>query len=73
MKIRLWKLGSLEHNVYPTKESINNLKTKLVEIKASEEDIFDLIWGPEVSLEIIDIDCSVEDYVVDESGKLVKI
>ena len=45
-KIRIWKLGSLEHKVVPSAESM----AKLEEILNSQDDggELELIWGPDI-------------------------
>lgn len=68
-KIRLWKLGSLEHKIYPTREAINKLR----DILNKNEDLTDLVWGPEISVEMYEVSDKVENYLVNEEGKLVKI
>jgi hypothetical protein len=45
--MRLWKLGSLEHKIYPTKQAAERLAEIL---KDPPEDI---IWGPDISVEQI--------------------
>lgn len=56
MKIRLWKLGSLEHKIIPTKESINEFR-KLLKDNLTDE-VVDIVWGPEVECEVIDTENS---------------
>lgn len=48
-QVRLWKLGDLEHELYPTDVAVN----KLTEILSSNPGAgaFDIIWGPELSFE----------------------
>jgi hypothetical protein len=66
-KIRVWRLGSLEHGVIPNKRAIERLKEILAE--NCKDDVFDLVWGPEIdvleltgqkSVEVIDIDDEIE-------------
>lgn len=47
--VRIWKLGSLEHRIYPTQEAINKLQECLN--KWDKKTDLDLIWGPELSME----------------------
>lgn len=47
--IRIWKLGSLEHSIYPTEASINRLANILA--GREEQETMDLIWGPELTVE----------------------
>lgn len=48
-QVRLWKLGDLERGIFPTDVAVN----KLAEILLSNTGggAFDLIWGPELTLE----------------------
>lgn len=48
-QVRLWKLGDLEKEIFPTDVAVN----KLAEILLSNTGggAFDLIWGPELTLE----------------------
>lgn len=70
-KIRLWRLGSLEHKIIPTKEAVEKLRNIL--IQAQDEELTDLVWGPELSVEMYEISDKVENYLVNGEGKLVKI
>ena len=45
-QIRLWKLGSLEHEIFPTQEAVNRLADILLSNPGGGA--FDLIWGPEL-------------------------
>ncbi len=49
--IRIWKLGSLEHKVLPTKEAAEML-TKFLEMH-EKGTVEDLIWGPDIDVQII--------------------
>lgn len=44
--IRLWRLGSLEHKIIPTKAHINRLRNMLEQ--AGKGGVIDLVWGPEL-------------------------
>lgn len=48
-QIRLWKLGNLDKNLFPTNEAV----TKLADILMSNPGggAFDLIWGPDLEVE----------------------
>lgn len=48
-QIRLWKLGSLEHEIYPNEDAIAALANIL--LSNTGGGAFDLIWGPELTLE----------------------
>ena len=45
--IRLWNLGSFEHNVFPTREAIN--KVRRILSNRNGGGVIDLVWGPELS------------------------
>lgn len=47
--IRIWKLGSLEHKIMPTKAAFEKLNQVLVH--AGNGQSMDLIWGPDLTLE----------------------
>jgi hypothetical protein len=44
--IRLWKLGSFEHNIYPNREAIN--KVRRILSNRNGGGVIDLVWGPEL-------------------------
>lgn len=68
--IRLWKLGSLEHKMYPTQNSVNKLTELLGSIKVGET--ADLIWGPDIEcLEINNSDGFVN-MIADPSVEIIK-
>ncbi len=58
-KIRLWKLGSLEHKIVPTQAAALKLAKILSDARASAMDIFDVIWDDTVTVETIDGDNDV--------------
>jgi hypothetical protein len=45
--IRLWSLGSFEHNVFPTREAIN--KVRRILSNRNGGGVIDLVWGPELT------------------------
>ena len=47
-KVRVWKLGSLEHNIPPHIKAVKALKKML------KEGVTDIIWGPDI--EIIEVE-----------------
>lgn len=56
--IRVWKLGSLEHRILPTKEGVDKLAAIL-----ETKDLTDIIWGPDLEVEVIP--SAEEDKIVD--------
>jgi len=48
-KLRVWKLGSLEHKIFPTEEVVQRLADILR--KWDGESDLDLIWGPDIQVE----------------------
>lgn len=55
MILRLWKLGSLEHKVVPTADNIKTLEEKLAFLFSSGKGTVDLVWGPDLTLEVHEI------------------
>lgn len=53
-RIRLWKIGSLEHNVYPTEDAIQRLADGIQSLNSDGGG--DLIWGPDLTVEAVDGD-----------------
>lgn len=51
-KIRLWKLGSLEHNIIPSKEAFEKFMEALSNVP-DDGTPADIVWNPAVSCEII--------------------
>ena len=62
---RVWKLGSLEHKLYPSQEAVLKLKRIL---ESNNEGFEDIIWGPDI--DVIDLSGNsgekIEQYVVNE-------
>ncbi len=48
-QIRVWKIGSLEHNTKPTLPAMNKLASVLMQGVAGG--ILDLIWGPDIEMQ----------------------
>lgn len=45
--VRLWQLGSFEHNIYPSREALQKLRNILA--KNVGGGVLDLVWGPELN------------------------
>lgn len=58
--MRVWKLGNLERNIYPTESAVEKLK-KLLE----DDKLTDLIWGPD--LEVISVPDDGNNLVISET------
>ena len=69
MKIRLWKLGSLEHKVLPTQKAIQKFRDALKECTEKDGE-YDLVWGSAITVELVEIEDDVKNYIVNEEGKL---
>lgn len=72
-KIRLWKLGYIDtknpaNSIIPTKEVIDKFKMLLE--KGIRDEMCDLVWGPELFVELIEIEEDVKHYILNEDGKL---
>ncbi len=48
-RLRLWKLGSLEHRIYPTEKAVARL-AELLKGWDGKSDL-DIIWGPDIECE----------------------
>jgi hypothetical protein len=46
--LRIFKLGSLEHGISPTEESIKKLQEML-----KDTNFKDIIWGPDIEVELV--------------------
>ena len=66
-QIRVWKLGSFEHKMSPTKEAVDRLRGLLDARKPGED--LDLIWGP--GLECMIINTGQEYYLDPKSNEVV--
>lgn len=74
-KIRVWRLGSLEHKILPTEAAINKLKSLLANIDENGG-VTDIVWGPDIDCIVVDdgedvIAERVEDFEPGERFKLV--
>ncbi len=69
MKIRLWKLGSLEHKVLPTQECVQKFRDVLKECTEKDGE-YDLVWNPAITVELVEIEDDIKNYIVNEEGKL---
>ncbi len=49
--IRIWKMGSLEHQIYPTKQAIDALAKLLC--PSDGKPVTDIIWGPDLTCEVV--------------------
>lgn len=58
MKVRLWKLGSLEYQVVPTKASIKKLEAAVKEATKDEKDVINFVWGPDLEIQEFSADFS---------------
>lgn len=67
MKIRVWKLGSIEHNILPNAAAIDKFKNTLQETINNGGG--DIIWGPDISVEMFELDQDVKNYIL-KDGKL---
>lgn len=65
-KIRLWKLGSLEHRIVPNQDAVNKLQTILKSAHSSNDELMDIIWGPDLEVQEIGINDTIEQFVVEE-------
>jgi len=61
-KIRLWKLGSIEHNIFPSEAAFEKFCNALRAAKESEDDIADIIWTDGITVEELDVE-DFDDFV----------
>lgn len=52
-KVRLWKLGSLEHKISPSDRAIQKLHDILLDIKEDTHTV-DIIWDAALDVEVIE-------------------
>lgn len=64
MKIVLWKMGSLEYKIFPTRSAIDKLTEILRNLP--DENINHLVWGPDVTVEEVEVD-------LNSIGKVVSV
>lgn len=64
-KIVLWKLGSLEHRIMPSRQAIEKLADMLRSgLQQKEiEDTMHVIWGPDLTIEVVDVPDGVQHVV----------
>lgn len=65
-KIRIWKLGSLEHKILPTKEAVEKLAG--IVLGWDRETTLDLVWGPDLELVQLDVDSNTIDLLVTDGA-----
>jgi hypothetical protein len=59
-KIILWKLGNLKKGLFPTDKTVRNLVDILRQAnKNCDGNIFNIIWGPDLEVEVIEGDINV--------------
>lgn len=52
MKIRLWKLGSVEHKIFPTPQAIKKLREALTQ---NSDGVIDIIWDDGLTVQEIEV------------------
>jgi hypothetical protein len=77
MKIRLWKLGVIDQNninasMLPTKVALEKFRDMLQAAIESGNDT-DIIWGPDINVELVEIDETVKNFIVGPDGKMVEV
>jgi hypothetical protein len=55
-KIRIWRLGSLEHRIVPTPKAMNRLTKILQDKLPANPEVLDIVWGPELTIEEITLE-----------------
>lgn len=78
-KIRLWKVGHIDTNnalgsILPTKQMIEKVREMIKEsLSAPDGSTLDIIWGPDINVELVEIEDGIENYIIGSDGKLEKI
>lgn len=49
-KVRVWKLGNLEHGIAPRPKAIKKLKKIIKKMHKKGSKISDIIWGPDLEV-----------------------
>ncbi len=70
MQIRLWKLGNLEHRMYPTEKAVQRLAEQLSAWDRKSD--FDIIWGPDMELVCHSVTAGC-DLVAGDGVRLVRV
>lgn len=52
-KIYLWKLGNLEHRIYPAQATVDMFADMLRSYQPGED--LNIVWGPDISVEVFDL------------------
>lgn len=55
MQIRIWKLGNLEHKIFPKKKVFDRFKKEVLDKWDKRSDL-DIIWADTLELTIVDTD-----------------
>lgn len=63
-KVRVWQLGSLEYKIFPSTEALENFADMLEKAWQKEDDIVDLVVGPDIKVSSLDVGDSVYDFTV---------
>ena len=71
MQIVIWKLGNLDHNIYPTDNAIDNLYNKLNNIDPSKTN--HIIVGADVEVEILEVESAPQHILKDRTKQLKEI
>lgn len=61
-KLRIWRLGNLEHKILPTETIINKL-ADMIRAWDQESDL-NIIWTPDLEVQQIDLDTNAVDIIV---------
>lgn len=68
-QLRIWKLGNLENKIYPTEENFKKLEEILISKEFKNDHPYDIIWGPDLQLEIFDIEVDNSIDVINNGDK----
>lgn len=77
--IRLWKVGVINplnplSSLTPSSATIQKVRDLVQSVKdMPDNNIMDIIWGPDLNIELHVVDDHVENYVLGPDNKLVKV
>lgn len=70
MKIRLWRLGSLEHKIQPSVQAVEKLRSILASAPDDAKSL-DIIWDAAIDVSVIDdVAIDIVGDVMNEEGKV---
>lgn len=72
-KIRLWTLGNIEHKIYPSLAVTQKLANILKKARENPDEPLDIIWGPDLSVEVVEGDMDVIISKLEDGNQRIQI